>query len=361
MVKQKTDAEIAQEELRQQELEQEEYMKLFAEQNGTEVPSADDDEDDPSVGDDSENSPDDKDPDYDDARYKDDDDEAAPESKKSKSSSSQKGKASDDTSKGKTDPYAWIDDLPEDVREQAKALRHQYVSTTGRISAYQRRLQEADEEAALIRRQLAERSSENPDSHPTTEEEELAPELQEFIDKYPELAKAIRGFVATERKSIDRVVDAKLSPITSKEAAEATKAARARLSEGAAEIFNTAETGVNYTDVIVSPLYKDVFLRSMPKDYQNLATTTRDPETALMVMRDFAEFVEKYAEENHLMEEEEKFVRREPTVTKADKVSARRKGVKEAAPRPHQKSVVTDPEDNGDYDTYFRTFSSAKT
>lgn len=313
-----------------------EYTQAFAEANGEKAPEASTDPDPAGVAGEGDGEPSKKDPDPAEA--------VAP---------ADKGKASDDTPNGENDPYAWIDDLPEDVREQAKALRHKYVSTTGRISAYQSRVDAAEAELAAREAVAVRRQTPSPSTEPK-EDKELSPQLKEFVEKYPQLASSIRELIASESTDVTKVIDEKLSPLTEEAALEKARKARQQLAAGASEIFNTPETGVHYRDVINSELYREHFLKSQPREFRELATTTSDPETALMVMRQFVVFAEDYAKREGIVNDDGK-----PT-SKADTTKARRSAVKDTAGTPNPRTAVTDPLESGSYEDEFARLNAKK-
>jgi hypothetical protein len=324
-------------ELTQDEIDERDYLAAFAEVNGSEEPSAEDTDGEASVADPEESTPDDKDPD--------EGEEQSPPAK---------GEASDVTPDGKDDPYAWIDNLPEDVREQAKALRHKFVSTNGRISAYQSRLDAAESEVAALRSVTRVRKKKADTGTNPTEEKELSPKLKEFAEKYPQLAETLQELIAAERAEVEGVIDERLTPLTEERAVEQAKSARQALADGASEIFDTPNTGVHYKDVINSELYKNDFLAAQSEEYRQMARTTSDPETALMIMRQFMDFAHKYAQDNGIVEGKEN----PASGSKADKTNARRQANKRGAGTPPPKSAVTDPTMSGSYEDDFARFSA---
>jgi predicted nucleic acid-binding Zn-ribbon protein len=267
-------------------------------------------------------------------------------------SSSEAGTASDEPQKEKPDPYAWIDDLPADVQKQAKALQHRVASSDGRVAALQRRAQEADDRAAA--RAVAAKSRQKMAAASTsTEDEELSPKLKEFTEQYPQLAESVKEMVSKERTDLEELIASKLEPIEQEAAYREISKARNRLEEGASEIFDTANSGVHYTDVLKSELYAETFLKSQPQEFQRLATTTSDPDTALWVLDQFSTWAERYAKENGLMEEDDTEAK-----SRADKTSEKRSKQKGTAGTPAPRSAHTDPEADTDYVAYFKHINS---
>lgn len=255
------------------------------------------------------------------------------------------------------DPYAWIDDLPPDAQAHAKELQHSAASNAGRLSALQRRVNDADaREQARVATQATERAKPAPAKSPEPEKtKELSSKLQEFVDTYPQLAESVKEMVANDRADMEAMIDERLQPINEEAAFQKASEARQRLENGASEIFDTPKSNVHYKDVLDSDLYKDTFLQSQPPEFQRMATTTADPDTALWVLQTFANWAEGYAKDNGLMDEEAA-----PPKTKADKASARRTSNKATAAGVQSRSAVTDPDDTLDYEAMFKREALAR-
>lgn len=318
------------------EEEAQEYLDLFAEVNNT--PSAEEDTPSASVAGAAEPVPDEKDPDDD-----------GVEASSSKGTAVAESKDADPD-----DPYAWIAELPPEAQKRAKALQHKAVSNDGRLTALQNRL--TDAEARLTAKQTV-ASKRRPDGGSSgepskTEEKPLSPKLQEFVESYPQLAESVQEMMRQERKDLEQKLDSHIQPIEEDMAYRKTKAARDRLEKGAADLFDTANTGVHYTEVINSDLYRD-FMAAQPAEFQRIAGTTGDPDTALWVLTQFNAYAEDYAEANGLTDEA-------PTRSggKANKTKERRQSSKQTAGTPRSRSAVTDDDDLTDYETYFRRLNS---
>jgi hypothetical protein len=313
--------------------EEQAYLDAFNEAN-SETPAAKEESDEASVAPKEEDLPADKTPEPDD------------------DSPSAKGTASDAEKTDDPDPYAWIDDLPEDQRARAKALQHAAVSDAGRVAALQRRAQDA--EARLTAKQVTQaksRAKAPDDSTAKPEDKELSPKLKEFVESYPQLAESVQEMVNQDRADLEQMIDERLQPFQEEATFKKVSEARNRLEEGASEIFDTPTTKVHYSDVLKSDLYKDTFLKSQPKEFQEMATTTADPDTALWVLKQFKTFAEQYAIDNNLMDEGNKS-------SAADKTREERNKRKASAGTPSPRSAVTDPEDSSDYETYFKKINS---
>lgn len=320
----------------EQELEDEEQAYLEAFEEESEKLSAESKSKSASVADDLEDSPDDED-------HEDGDDE--------KASPRTDGTAGNAAKEKANDPYAWIDSLPPEQQKQAKALQHNAVSNAGRVSALQRRVNEM-QSRLQAKEEVYSTGRKTPSKTPATDEdnEDLSENLQEFMEQYPQLAGSVREMVTAERRALERQMQQQIAPLKEETRARQIAEARNRLEEGAAEIFDTANTNIHYTDVINSELYRDVFLGSQPEDFRRIATTTNDPDTALWVLKQFHDFAERYASDNGLTDE--------VSTSKADKTSERRRARVAKSSTPPSRSAVTDPEDLGDYEALFRRMNS---
>jgi len=308
------------------------YLNFFAEVN-SEAPSAGDESEDVSVASTEEASPDVETLETDDAK--------AP---------SAKGTATPDTKDDEDDPYAWINSLPPEHQERAKALRHSAVSDAGRVASLQRRNEEVEARLAAARATQAKGRASSP-SEGHAKNEEPSPKLKEFMESYPQLAESVMELVKQDRADLEQLIDQRLQPVNEDVAYRKISEARARLENGAAEIFDTPNTKVHYSDVLASDLYRETFLKSQPQEFQNIANTTDDPDTALWVLRQFHDFAEKYAQENGLTEETGGH-------SKADKTRERRSANKASAGTPPPRSAVTDPADTLDYEELFKRMNS---
>lgn len=315
------------------DLEAEEHEKLFMElaKGKVQDPSADDDEEDGGTPDESEESPDDED-------HDDGDQDDSPK----------RGTKKSDKTPAPSDPkFAWIEELPEKFREQAMALAHSERSNRGRVAALNSRLTEYQAELdtrAKLGRQTKETSSGK------TESEELPQSLKEFAEKYPALAENVKALSRWEMNQLQKQIDEKISPIQQNLEKEKRKEALQRLEQGAAELFDTANTGIHYReDVITSDAYRD-WLSEQPADFRQIATTTNDPDTALWVLKHFARDAEDFYKKSQSKTDADK-----EDGNEADRVRAQRKRAKDSAGavRPTTPPSRLSEAANGDYDKLF--------
>ena len=323
----------------QDQLDDEAYLDAFNEVNSEETPSADKEfvDDDGVVYVYEEESPDDKTPDTDGA-----------------DASSDKGNADDANEEEEDDPYAWINNLSEEEQKHAKALQHLAVSDAGRVASLRRRVSDAEARLTANKASQAKARVKAPaDSTATTEDKELSPKLKDFTEKYPELASSVQEMVNQDRTDIEDMINQRIQPFQEEATYRKVTEARDRLEDGASELFNTPTTDVHYSEVLKSDFYKEEFLKSQPLEFQEVAATTTDPDTALWVLKQFKTFAEQYAIDNDLMEEDG-----EDRSSAADKTREKRSKKKAAAGTPASRSAVTDPEETLNYEAYFKRINS---
>lgn len=276
--------------------------------------------------------------------------------------SSEKGSKSvqDDTKGEPKNPFAWIDALPEGVRKQAESLKGQFDSDRGRVAALQRQLDSrtlADQAKAVAE---AEGRTTTPVTRPPLETEELPQHLQDFIEKYPQLAESIKTMNERSADALVRTmqeqIEESLRPIREDRALEKLTTRNKRMAEGAAIIFDTSNTGLDYKEVSKSEFYKQ-WLSSQPTDFQNLARTTQDPDTALLVLEKFANDAEQLAIEQGIVDPATSGEEDEPSGAsseEADATIARRKQVKSQSGTPTTRGTPSTGEDNTTYEDEFR-------
>lgn len=317
------------------ELDEQAYLDAFNEVN-SQTPSAETDSDEAGESDSDDGSPDEKIPEPDGGKKP-----------------SAKGTASDGDEEEADDPYAWIDNLPEEDRARAKALQHAAVSDAGRVASLRKRV--SDYEARLTAKQASNATgrANAPSSTAKPEDKQLSPKLKEFVEAYPQLAESVQEMVRSDRAELESLIDQRLQPFQEEATYREITEARNRLEEGAAEIFDTPTSGIHYSDVLQSDLYKEVFLESQPAEFQQMARTTSDPDTALWVLKQFMTFAEQYAIENDLMDEEDM-----KSSSVAEKTREARSKKKATAGTPTPRSAVTDPDESLDYEAIFKRINS---
>jgi hypothetical protein len=250
-----------------------------------------------------------------------------------------------DDANGAPDPFAWITELPEDVRQQAEALQQQGRTSAGRASALQRKVNEL--QARLeAREELKGKGRDDASRSPDNEEDPAT--LQEFMEKYPSLAKSVQSLVRQEAAGIKETMDSRYGPIYEEVQAKKRTAAAARLEDGAAELFETERTGIDYREIVKSDFYRNDFLANQPAEFQQIANTTQDPDTALWVLQQFKAFADKHDSQASSGSETS------GTKSRADQASQRRSQARNNAASVKPKSAPADMEQAVGYEAEFQ-------
>lgn len=221
------------------------------------------------------------------APAKEDLDEAAEEP------AAEEGKETPDTEEA-ADPYDWIQALPQEFRDKAKALaaekdktKHFADSQTGRIRAMQAQLDEerrARQAAATRVASQAEQAKGAP-SLPKAKEE-LAKKVAKIKEEYPDLADAIDTMASYHRIQLEETFEQRLRPVQEDTKKRQYETNRRIFEDKAAAILDTAKTGVTYQEVFGSEEYAD-FLAAQPAYIRDKAQTSTDPEEAASILELF--------------------------------------------------------------------------
>jgi len=244
------------------------------------------------------------------------------------------------------DPYKWINDLPEEVREQAKSLRHAAESHHGRAAAFQRRSEELQAELDRNRRQT---QPAEPQGKP---EESAAPELPKEFEKlkedFPEFAEAVDAIRAYDRQQWDNRIKEQLEPLNQMKNVQAREAFNRAVTTEAEEIFKTKETGVTWSDIVNGDDFR-AWLSDQPKSVQQAARTP-DPAEAVYVLR---RYEDDYQRAVKAMDTETTEAQTQKS-HKADTVQQKRSKRQAAAVGPGSKPAPVDSAGGGgDYEDEF--------
>lgn len=253
--------------------------------------------------------------------------------------------------KSTSDPYQWIDSLPEEVREQARQLKHAAASQQGRAAAFQRRAEELQQE--LDRARTAPRPA--PTADRAKASDPAAPELpskfKQLKEDFPEFAEAVEEIRALDRQQYQKQLEERLTPLN--EITARTKKAEfdSAVNEAAAEIFNTIETGVYWKDIVVGEDFR-AWLALQPKSIQTAAGVP-DPTEAVYVLRRYEEDYQNALKQ--LQSEATPATPASQKSTQADKVKEKRAQRMQKSVAPGSKPAAADPKHGGggDYDAEF--------
>jgi hypothetical protein len=192
------------------------------------------------------------------------------------------------------DPDAWIQALPEEFRAKASTLQNTARSHAGRAAAAQARLDEL-----TAREHARARVAQTAPATPAKAEEdpELPQQLQEFVEKYPQLSEAMELFTEQKAGNIDAKLEQALAPVREQLEYERIKNVKADFEQRASELLDTPNSDVTYMEVIHSTEYKD-YIASQPEFLRDMARNTQDPEEALFILNGFMNHARGLIEEH---------------------------------------------------------------
>ena len=251
------------------------------------------------------------------------------------------------------DPYAWINSLPEEVQEQAKALRNQANSHHGRATAFQRRVNELTDE---LRRLEAAREAAPADRTPKAPES-AAPEqlkkLERLKEDFPEFAEALEEVVTHERKEVERRVSESLKPLEDERARKRAADFLSAVDEGAAKIFNTQETGLHWKAVVDGDDFR-AWLQMQPKSVQQAARLP-DATEAITVLRRYEDDYQRAVREMGLDQQgKESPPAVSEEVSRAEELKRKRKTRQETSTAPGSRPAAGGRDSHGgDYEEEF--------
>lgn len=186
------------------------------------------------------------------------------------------------------DPYAWLKDVPEELRQKVMEqintklqLEHRVRSDDGRVKAHQ-------EKVLKLQRQIAElQQRPTATKQPAPAERQVTPEAwQQIVKSDPELAAAFEARVKQE-------VDSAVGSIRN-ELQEFKRTAVEPLYEHSSQQYveeqkHTLRQMVpNYEQVVASPEYSDWLTNYASEGIRRLALTSTDANDAVNVLRFYA-------------------------------------------------------------------------
>lgn len=246
------------------------------------------------------------------------------------------------------DPYAWVAELPSEVREQAEALVRRDQSNTGRVAAMRSRLDELEAEREAKRSVGKGTPEKSGTPEPKAVEDMDDDELEEFRKEFPSVAANVDRIVAQRIAKEREEILGQVRPIQEERAQQKILEEKHHLRTEAEKIFNTAETGIHLEDVLQSEEWKE-WLEAQPEAYQRFARTARDAKSAVIVLKDFDEYARATFSETETTETQEP---QKKGSARADSTAARRKAAL-ASSSPSSRTAQIDDSALGDYDAYF--------
>lgn len=186
-----------------------------------------------------------------------------------------------------TDPYAWVNEIPEALRDKVvkeiqarQQTEHRNRSDSGRIAALQRKLGDVERERT---RPPAVKPAPAAQPKPTPEG------WTEVVKSDPELAKAVEARVKSE---VDTAVDAVKAEIQ-----ELRETAVEPLHENERQRYLTQEREAlkrvvhNYEEVTGSPVYREWLDNYAAPGVRKLAYDSVDHRDAIFVLQNYAQFM----------------------------------------------------------------------
>lgn len=311
--------------------EEQEYEKLFAQQNkGNRDQSAAIEDDDEGTSKSEATAPDNED--------RDDGDGTA-----SPSSGTKEPAAPKQPPKFMDEIKSWIDELPDEFRDKAEALYRSERSSSGRLAAYQRQVEEL--QARVSAREQLKREADSKKSASTEPEETSLEELKQFQEKYPALAKSVQALINQKERELEEKFNERINPIREDILVKQRQEAARRFEQEASELLDTPNSNIHYTQVTASKPYKE-WLAEQPQQVRDMARTTQDPKEAIWILRSFV---------NHA-----RSLMPEPSQegggpSRADRTKAQRERAKQSAGTPRNNTPPMTPGEavEGDYEKLF--------
>jgi hypothetical protein len=222
----------------------------------------------------------------------------------------------------------------------------------GRVAALQSRLdsQQAQLDAKQVvtrnRREIAVEAG---------EEDQADEGLKDFMEEFPAVAGNVDKMVELRMAKERQTLMAEITPIKEENARARIEAERNELRHNAAEIFNTAETGISLEDVTGSDAWKQ-WLTAQPAGYQQYARTATGAQDASKVLQDFAGYADQVMYDQWLEANPDAIDG--DTTGDADRLAARRADALSAS-TPSSASATIDDGNKGDYEAYFDQAAAA--
>lgn len=256
------------------------------------------------------------------------------------------------------DPYAWINSLPEEVQEQAKALRNQANSHQGRATAFQRRVNELTDELRRLENARAEAPADQARQAPESAAPEQLKKLERLKEDFPEFAEALQEVISVERKEVERRLKESFKPLEEERARKRSEEFNRVVEEEAAKIFHTNETGLHWKAVVEGDDFR-AWLDMQPKSVQQAARTP-DANEAVFVLRRYEDDYQRAVKEMGLDnqgKESQGTVSEE--VSRAEELKRKRKQRQATSTAPGSKPAEGGRDSHGgDYEAEFNSMWS---
>lgn len=252
--------------------------------------------------------------------------------------------------------FAWIDELPEEVRAEAIRLRNEAKAHQGRAATFQNRASNLQYELDRMKSRSAQTAAQSPDKSlaSASAAQELPKEWKQLQEDFPEFASAVEAIRESDRLAFQQQLQEKIEPLENMSRAQDRQRFTNEVSAAAAEIFDTENTGVFWTDVVASDDFR-AWLDMQPPSVQQAAVTP-DTRDAIYVLqryeKDYQEAVARMYGQSEQGTDAGNSPKDQPS--KADEVRAKRQKQKAASVAPGSKPAPSESSNvSGDYEAQF--------
>jgi len=180
------------------------------------------------------------------------------------------------------DPYAGMTETAMEkykaMEEENEGLVHKLDSNSGRVSAFQRKVNDLEREIQGIRKGPT--AGEQPSTHDIADAMKGTDEdWEQFSTDYPDVAKAIDGRLEKAGKNTQAAVDNTLAPVVKKQELDAENE---QTTAAKAAVNSVAETYPKWTDAVKTPEFGE-WLEGRPPGVHSLAESA-DANDALALI-----------------------------------------------------------------------------
>jgi hypothetical protein len=247
-------------------------------------------------------------------------------------------------------PYAWIDELDDTVREKAESLANAVKSGNGRVAALRSQLDQvtAEKEAQKITiPNVPSVGADVPGQKDVVDMDDA--ELDQFLEEFPTVARSVEKLQERRARQLREEMLAEIRPVQENLTQQTLVKQKEELRRNASIIFNEAETGIQLEDVVNSPAWAE-WLQSRSPAYQQMANSVQSAQDASQVLADFATEMQRQA---HWEAQQAGEQIDQQNTEEADQVAARRRSAL-SAPTPPSRSANLDIDGNlGSYEAEF--------
>lgn len=267
--------------------------------------------------------------------------------------------------------YGVVDEIKDPVvKSRVQEIISRAERFRGSQSALTKKVQGYEQSVRQLEAQIQKVNEREPDKE--SRGEAKAPQSLEALKaKYPQLAQAIEDTVAFQkerggeglsREEVERMVTERLAPVERKYSEDTLNAEMQRLDEMAADLFDTKNTGIKASDIIVGEYSEDfkAWLSSQPESVQNMARAATDADAAYVLLERYEMAYQKRRKELEGEEEQEQKPDATKTKneqsTKADEIRKKRESRLKKGDTPASSSRGAPGESPDSFDALFNSW-----